>query len=259
MTLTEGQHGLTLAGKIDALTRAFGREAIQYASRADWVPTGPRFGYCDASGHWVMRDRVPPDIHYGDISSYPRENTRAYVDLGNVARGEDDFGQSSTLHRSNFRSFLRDYPDMFTPVSYTNVDSLGAYVGNLTEDVIDVLTGLVEQYPLYDESDMSELESEEIFESFDRYVRSDITCEIRESHRAAWESLLAPEQQESVFWGAVRHAGYYPEHDGFDVVWRYEEFMPELIDAIETASAVGYDTTFDHTEPAATFIRPWLF
>jgi hypothetical protein len=253
---------MTLKDKIDALCQTFGKDAIKYARRGEY----DRASWSDPDAYliWHAFDRCPSYISYSDVGTdtpggYDGTFTRAYVDLGNVARGEDAYGQTTTLDRSNFRSIMRDYPDMFTPTSYSNTDSLGAYVGNLTEDVISELCGLVTGYPVYDESDMSELESDEITESFDSYVRRDITCEIAESHRDTWEFLLTPDEQESAFWSAVTAADYYPEHDGHDVCWRYEDFMPQLLDAIETASANGYDTTFDHCEPASTFYRPPMF
>jgi hypothetical protein len=71
-----------------------------------------------------------------------------YADLTSVGKGEGQAGQSSTVDRSNFRSLQRDYPDTFTPVSYSNVNALGAFVADLDDDLTGILTGLRSDYPL---------------------------------------------------------------------------------------------------------------
>lgn len=256
---------MILKDKIDRLRFADFR--VCYARIGEWgYPRTPSGDYT-----WQPYEMRPERIHSSDVSDTPGgyDGTflRAYVDLGRVARSEDQAGQSSTLDRSNYRRLLEDYPESFTVLSYSNVDCLGAYVGNLTEEVIDVLTGLVTDYPAYDDSDMSELESEEITESWDQYVRYDVAREIPEKYRDQWDDLddldvpatddqPMQEKKAEVFWAAVQAADYYPEHSGLDVVWRYDQFMPQLIDGIETASAIGYDTT-DYTHNPNQTVLPF--
>ena len=208
-----------------------------------------------------LREVHGGSVSYSDVLNTPTDvPCRVYVDLSRVARGDDYYDQTSTLDRSNYRRLMEDYPDAFTPTSYSNVDSLGAYVGNLSEDLIETLTGLVTDYPAYDDSDMSELESEEITESWDQYVRSDIGLEIPEKYQDQWDDLdeldipatdTEPmrEKKAEVFWDACQASDYYPEHSGLDIHWDYDKIMEALIDGIETASAEGYVTSNpDQTE-----------
>lgn len=234
---------MNLTDKIYILARVFGKENIRYADRADYRPNGDPLvhrGYSyEVPGSWVARERCPSYVSYRDVHDSPEENTRVYVDLSAVARGEDDFDQTSTVDRSNFRSLIRDYPDTFTPTSYSNVDALGAYIGNLSEDVISILCSLVNDYSLYDESDLSELEHEEITESVGQYALYDIGRDLPDSHVDQWQ-IMTDDVQERLFWAAVQVSDYYPEHDGCDVRWSYEAIMPALIDMIETESASNF-------------------
>jgi hypothetical protein len=167
----------------------------------------------------------------------PLEGTRAFADLGRIGRGDDTAGQTGSVSRSNYRSLMRDYPDIWTPVSYSNVDALGAFVSDLPDEVIDILTGLADQHPIYDEDDMSALESEEIAESWDQYVRSDLTSEIYRVHPDegdAWDALTS-DQQRDMFWSAVEATDSYPEHSGLDVVWRYDAIVTELAERLNVS------------------------
>lgn len=164
-------------------------------------------------------DELQDYITWFDVQDYPADGYEPYVDLSSVARGEDAAGQTTTLARSNFRSLVRDYPDSFTRVSYSNVDALGAFVADLTDELTGILVGLAEQYPLYDESDLSELESDEITESFEQYVRYDIRDLIDPAGLETWDGDLDDLAQRELFWSAVDGLDIYPEHDGLDVHW----------------------------------------
>jgi hypothetical protein len=181
-------------------------------------------------------DRLTDDetfIRPTRLYDYQLDGTVAYADLGRVARGEDYYDQTSTVDRSNYRSLMRDYPEFFTPISYTNVDSLGAFVSVLTDELVGILTGLVEQYPVYDESDLSELESEEVTESWDQYVSSDIRREMSETALDMWDEL-ADDTQREMFWTAVEATDSYPEHDGHDVCWRYDAIVRHITEQLSS-------------------------
>lgn len=144
----------------------------------------------------------------------------AYVCLERVARGEDSYGQDDSVARSNFRSLVRDYPDTFTPRSYSNVDALGAFVADLDEDMISLLVGLVEQYPVYDDSDHSELEQEDIGESWAEWLSSEVYREMSDPLRTMWFAL-GDETVTDLWWWCVSDEmfGPYPEHRGCEVAW----------------------------------------
>ena len=159
-------------------------------------------------------------ISWSDLSNYPADEREPYADLSSIGKGEDTAGQSTTLDRSNYRRLREDYPDTFTPVSYSNVDSLGAFVADLSDDVIETLTDLREQYPVYDEEDMSAIESEEIDSDWDDFAADDLGRELPEVVQDAWESLSGDEKRE-LFAEACETAGYWPEHNGIEVLWSY--------------------------------------
>jgi hypothetical protein len=203
---------------------------IRYVERSEWT----RYGTHDSDG-WhestTVRETCPAYISYSDVHGTPTEfPCRAYVDLSSIARGDDQAGQTTTTDRSNYRSLRREFPDMFTDTSYSNVDVLGAMIGNLSDEVIGIVCGLQTDYSTFDESDVSELESEEITESWDQYVSSDIGSEIRQAmsdEGDAWDAL-SDEAQRAMFWRAVETSESYPEHDGHDIRWTYDAIVTAI-------------------------------
>lgn len=193
-----GQHeALTLNEKAEILRGTFGNDAIQVAEAASitclnpYRNETPRYR-CDWLG------KCPDRIHYDQVHnplSYCREGIdaphRLFIDLGSIGRGKDAYDQTDYVYYSNYRSLLRDYPNVFTVISYSNVDTLGAYIGNLPEYVIDILCGLRNDYPLYDESDCSELECELVSESW-QYTDYDLARWLEEyapEYRDLWDAL----------------------------------------------------------------------
>ena len=86
----------------------------------------------------------------------------------------------TTYTRSNARSLVRDFPDTFVTVTgdYSSeflVLPLDAYI---PEHLAEALVELADQYPVYDESDMSELEFEIESECWELYGRSDFLSEV---------------------------------------------------------------------------------
>lgn len=141
-----------------------------------------------------------------------------YVALDDIARDECKFGQSTTVTRSNYRTLPKAFPGLFSVVHYSNVDALGALIADLTPELVDVLIGLKEQYPLFDEHDHSELEEEDITESWSRYVKDQIWDRLSEHVKDVWIAM-PPEQVEELWWEVVDGLDYRPEHDGRDVQW----------------------------------------
>jgi hypothetical protein len=174
-------------------------------------------------------------ITWSDLQDYPAEGYEPYADLSSVAKGEDAANQTSTVDRSNYRSLHRDYPEVWTDTSYVNVNALGAFVDDLTDDLVEILTGLREQCPLYSDDDHSELESEEIAESWEQYVRYDIGSEIRRvmpDEGDQWDALSDDEQRD-MFWSAVQESDdLYPEHDGLDIRWQYDAIASAIADRL---------------------------
>jgi len=158
-----------------------------------------------------------------------------WVDLGSIASGTDSFGQTSTWARANYTALHRDYPDTFTDISYANCFSLGAFVTDLigsgddTTDIVDVLEGLATDYPIYDEQDLYELESEEVTESWSYLVDDIPRWTLKDdSDKEAWVALIDNGRENEVreaFWDAISANDYYPEHNGLEVVWDDREVL----------------------------------
>lgn len=221
-----------------AAVESTAREHVLEARRATLTGAGLRVVY-------APRDPDRSTVWCSDVSeldSAHGSELEAYVMLGSIGRGEDTAGQSTTVDRSNFRSLQRDYPDVFTPTAYANVDSLGAFLADIPDEVADILAKLATDYPLYDEEDHSELEDEEITASWEQYVSADFPRELPEDVSDEWDNMTEDAQREH-FWEAVQATESYPEHSGLDVCWRYGPIAEHVatvlrVRSLRAASAV---------------------
>jgi hypothetical protein len=170
--------------------------------------------------HAYRPDEGQDWIAWHDRSDYPRDDTEPYADLSAVGKGEDYYDQSSTLDRSNHRRLREDYPGTFTVTSYANVDALGAFVADLSDKLAETLIALREQHPVYDEEDMSALETEEITEQWQDFASDELGEELPPDVSAAW-SALTKDERWRLFGEACDAAGYYSEHSGIEVLWSY--------------------------------------
>jgi hypothetical protein len=196
---------------------------------------GNRFPISYADRTQAREDGYVPVPGYSGNQPYQSDaNPNAYVDLGVIAEGVDTVDQTSTLDRSNFRSLMRDYPDTFVPIAYLNVELLGAFVEDLDEDMVALLLGLANEYPVYDEEDMSAIESDEIHASIRQYALYDV----KEYLPDVWDELSEDERAD-LFEYALRVTDYYPDHDGRDVLWCYAEVAPTLTAILLSARAMN--------------------
>ena len=195
-----------------------------------WINPGDIWPQGSDRGHvrflditWEVQTWVPK------VSAYPQANPCfvPFVSLEDIASGEDAYGQISTWSRSNYRSLKRDYPQVpWVDVSYLNTNGLGILVSSLLDpewgaDLLDVLCGLKADYPVYDECDLSDLEHEEINESWHQWLRSDLSYSIRNTPvEDVWE-WLGDDTVQDLFWEAVSADvfGNLPEHNGLEVCW----------------------------------------
>ncbi|GAA1577301.1 hypothetical protein GCM10009827_118940 [Dactylosporangium maewongense] len=76
-----------------------------------------------------------------------------YVILENVARDDRDAGQTAAVHRSNYRTLHRRYPDLWTDLRSQTVTALGAFVADLPPAVVDLLYRLQHEHPVLDQHD----------------------------------------------------------------------------------------------------------
>ena len=219
-----------MADRVDALKRA--GFSLSYAWRDAAKPFG-HLNWSDRSGEYSNGHRWLTVT--GDASDYYGD---PYVSFDGVATSEDVYGQASSYVRSNYRSLKRDYPTFpWVDTSYRNVDSLGCFVADMDDDMTDLMIGLAESYPVYDESDMSSLEMDEITESWSDYMRSEVWRELSDPIRTMWNAI-GEDEITDLWWACVSSDvfGSYPEHRGVEVAWgniaeRARDFRPYVIHA----------------------------
>jgi hypothetical protein len=147
----------------------------------------------------------------------------------------DYFGDG--VSRSNYRSLLRDFPDTFVEVKGDYFSQyLAIPVDSLTDELLDIATGLVEQYPLYDEEDHSELETEELDEQLGDWIISDIRSDLRREHGKE-DAFLSDDTIRELFYEWLSDANEYPYLE--DAVTIYvpdlDSFVKQLADTLEDA------------------------
>ena len=204
------------------------REHTESAAVAELRAAGYEVTYVDRA-KVAAGGKVPPYAHYHHDG--PAPGLAAYADLS--AAGRDDYGHglATTTERSNYRSLAREFDGAFTPVDHADTDGLGAFVADLPADLVKILSALPD-HPVYDEGDLESLESGEIADTWDEYVRDEITSELNDADEAAgetWEAM-GEAQQRGMFWHVVDVLEIYPDHDGHEVHWtgHYPAIIAEL-------------------------------
>lgn len=264
---------LTLKEKIERLESTFGKDAMRY---------GHAYSYVNLGTYWEPKivsspEPRPEKVHYDDVHNvYGNYGTycnspatdpphRAFIDLSDVAMDANPYGSSTSWHQSNMRSLQRDYPGMFTVIGYSNVDSLGSFIGNLTEEMVGILCSLRADYPLYDEEDCTQLEMEWAEKSWPDYVCRDISREIEEiagqEALDLWTALdgvpapdgdSATDMHHQIFISAETQNEGNPfwsvEADG--AIWDYKELVPAM------AAILHQYFTAEPVNPGQLFF-PW--
>jgi hypothetical protein len=108
--------------------------------------------------------------------------------------------------RSNHRSLLRDFPDVFVDL-YGGHDSaaLAVPITSNDADLMRIIAGL-EDYPIYDEEDHRELEHELARAAWDGYLQYDVPRELAEmvgEHGADVVEAIDADAMQTAFWQAV--------------------------------------------------------
>lgn len=93
--------------------------------------------------------------------------------LGDVA-SNCDYSSANTVTASNLRSLTRDYPNRVVTYRYSDGEVGAVLLASLDDDLVDILTSLKHEYPLYDEEDHSNLEMDLAYEAWDQYVKLDL-------------------------------------------------------------------------------------
>lgn len=160
-------------------------------------------------------------------------------------QGSDYSGDDIT--ESNQRSLVRDFKDLLIDSTrYSGWSSYGLQIeptfgldeetSEEAESLADTLIGLVVDYPLYDESDNSELVHERATESWDQYLRSDLEGEISDLTGLS----LDLENARDAFWELCSDNYIYPEAEGHrDVILPGVKDRDFLLDLARAAIANG--------------------
>lgn len=143
--------------------------------------------------------------------------------------GWGEYDNSSTYNRSNYRVLTENYGQWLVTVDNGNDRDgrgLALVVGSVVpNELMQIVIGL-QDYPIIDESDLSELESELATEAWDGWARQDFSSDVRAAVRESAEdsehadraedALDAVEDSElaRVFWQSMEELGSYPEAEG---------------------------------------------
>jgi hypothetical protein len=115
----------------------------------------------------------------------------------------------SSYSRSNERSLWRDYPDTF--IRSTGfpgaVELLIPADADIDENLFDALVELADEYPVYDESDLSALESE----VFDEDLTSWIIPDIRNSIGDEFTDTVTDDEITAAIFRWMEEASEYPQ------------------------------------------------
>ena len=173
----------------------------------------------------------PSELDFASLSPYSLSDT--VTDWSTVpvlivpAAYDGRIGYVDLVAVSNYQSLLRDYPDLVRSISWDGdygllavLDLAWAEEQGIDLESADYLyRALVRlhDYPLYDDSDYSELELETEAECWDDYGRRDLRNDLS---RAGYDSdELADEQLDSAVRSVMESGQVYVEFDGNGAYW----------------------------------------
>lgn len=180
---------------------------------------------------WHWYPKCPRHIGASDIFPDHRRGTRAFVDLSSVAAVT---ASDIDLH-CNHVALSRDFPEgIFTDHS----GCLGAYVGNLTEEVIDILYELRNCDLTYDEDMRLQMEDELIRDSIKDYVIDDLYRTWPLEMKDQWD-VIPDGTRGKLFWYVVTDNDAYPWIEGMTPIWDYEKISGGIIKVVEEWKDLG--------------------
>lgn len=198
------------------------------------------------------------------VNTYRTEHRDVLV--FNLARSEDLYGYADAVEVSNYRTLIADWgtSDALITGTWSNVDTIGLYLDTeAPEGLVDVIDALA-NYPVLDESLMSEVEQEIIAEHWDSYGAHDTAMAVADAlglDGAADLTDAARDIIATVTFGGFLGYGYsdgYPSlidnsavDFGTDAV---VEWFRDNRGSVVTVDRYGYSDTFDLTD--ANIIEP---
>jgi hypothetical protein len=214
----------------------------------------------DQRDAWEQGD----DVHMGDLvdTDEPRSvriDPDASPDFWEVPSCVWGDYCGDSVGRSNHRALIRDYPEFFS-------DHVGGYDshsllipsrpdwdGDALSSLVDDLTRLRDEYPLYDEADHSALETDTAWEAWEQYLGADIRLALMREHHIDDDALdaIADETLRERFYGAYRDASEYPYMESAtDVVFPgCDDIVAEIAEEIRSGT---FGQTAETTSDAPT-------
>jgi len=198
------------------------------------------------------------DIEHG--IEWDRDGDDFRIELVGPWQGSDYSGDD--VCESNQRSLARDYPELLidgtrycghSPYGLQITPDFGSdpETADLAMDLAETLIGLRYDYPLYDESDHSELIDERAQQAWDGYLRSDLESEIGDL--LGFTVDLCTDKAKDLFWEICYEREIWPEAEGHrDVVLRGvgdREFLLDMARRVLDEQGPEYpDLCYDLTD-----------
>lgn len=253
----EGTAWLLTDDRLAAAVMAMEDAPIEGATVRDWLggidsvfsPRRTDIDLDDAGRlHWSDLEpaRTPADKE--DILLHPE----GYLYLPReLAFG--DYDNSSAVERSNYRVFIEQYGEVkdafgeqgiYEVVGDHGANAIAIRLTVADEGVLETLSALSD-YPLIDEEDMSNLETEMADEAWEDYGRNELVDELEKKFDITIDDHDQTGLNE-VRYAAEQEAGIYPEIEGGGgVVFHFKRLLKEIdIDDLD-AAGVKYTPNAD--------------
>jgi len=157
-------------------------------------------------------------LSYGDLEPLKRGQEPTDNDFltPDILSGSD-YGSSGSVEVSNHRVWLERYgklPNVYDVYGGHGTFAVAIRLDSITPEMIEDLNAL-EDYPVLDEEDHSEVEMEAENESWENCYRSDFTRALAKKFPALEEKIddLTTEQVDSIFYELMERTNTYWEHE----------------------------------------------
>ncbi|MGH8877349.1 MAG: hypothetical protein ACRD0P_08425, partial [Stackebrandtia sp.] len=129
-------------------------------------------------------------LKWSEIHRYATfEGAATVFEMSAVARTAGDY--IPLIERANFAGLTRDNTDVFIAIAYSNCKALAIAAHRLTTDIAEVLVALVEDYPSYDDSLMSDMEHKAVEAAWDQFLHHDVARDLEDNHGVSADVLDA--------------------------------------------------------------------
>ena len=161
---------------------------------------------------------LPPNyarLNYGDLKSLHTNEATDTDFLTPELLSGSDYCSSSSVEVSNHRVFLAKYgklPNVYDVYGGYGTFSVAIRLDSITPEMIEDLNAL-EDYPVLDEDDLGEVESETEQESWDSFVRSDFIQELTKKFPGLDLTDLSNDRLDILFYNLMDRTNTYWEHE----------------------------------------------